>query len=408
MKIKRAYIVLTAAIVLLIFLAAFGRLGLGETALYCLILFLILILARRTGATDTSSLDLAGHEGEEDQVMRAMSDAMAAPCFILDWRGNIIHRNLAASGIVPRAEVGTPIFFAIRHPAFQETIEVARQTRLPETTEFQQIGGGKQWYRAAVAPFQVGTSPNLRNLLLVVMENQTEQRRTETMRVDFIANASHELRTPLTSVIGFIDTLLGPAAKDEAARERFLTIMRAQAERMSNLIEDLMSLSRIELRQHLKPSGRAELGKILDEVVEGLQAQIAEADVTVTVDKKVDEASVPGDHDELFQVFQNVVDNAIKYGASGKKIEVTLKPARLGSTEGFEVAVIDYGPGVAAEHVPRMTERFYRVDAETSRKKKGTGLGLAIVKHIVQRHRGELTIKSELGLGTRVAVFLPK
>ena len=405
MKIKRAYIVLASASVLLLLLAAFGRLSLGETAFYVLVLYLIMIVARRSGAVDAGFVNVDGHEGEEDEVMRAISDAMVAPCFILDWRGNIIHRNLAASGLVPRAGVGEPIFYAIRHPAFQETIEIAQQTRLPETTEFQQTGGNHQWYRAAVAPFQVGAPPHQRDLLLVVMENQTEQRRTETMRVDFIANASHELRTPLTSVIGFIDTLLGPAAKDEEARERFLLI---QAERMSNLIEDLMSLSRIELRQHLKPSGEAELGGIVNEVIEGLQSQTEDAGVTIAFENQTEEARVPGDHDELYQVFLNLVENAVKYGASGHKIDVTLKPARSGSVDGYEVAIVDYGPGVAEEHVPRLTERFYRVDAETSRKKKGTGLGLAIVKHIVQRHRGELAIRSKLGLGTRVAVFLPR
>jgi two-component system phosphate regulon sensor histidine kinase PhoR len=259
------------------------------------------------------------------------------------------------------------------------------------------------WHRLAVAPLRITEETGL---LLLTLRNLTEEKRAEQMRSDFIANASHELRTPLTSLSGFIDTLMGPAAQDAAARERFLAIMRAQASRMSKLIDDLLSLSRIEMRQHVRPGGSVELGLLLREVVEGLAGQAREAGVAVGVNASQAPAMVTGDREELYEVFENLLENAIKYGDAGRRVDVRLAPAdRLGYA--YAVEVVDYGAGIAAEHVPRLTERFYRVDAESSRKKKGTGLGLAIVKHIVQRHRGSLSIRSRLGEGTRVEVLLP-
>src|SRR5690606_7976400 len=220
-------------------------------------------------------------------------------------------------------------------------------------------------------------------------QSLTELKRVDALRSDFIANASHELRTPLASLLGFIDTLLGPAARDAEARARFLGIMRGQAERMSKLIDDLLSLSRIEMHQHLRPTDSVDLAGLLREVCDGLQtqAQAAELEVVLTVP----EVSVPvtADRNQLYEVFENLLDNAIKYGAGGKTVEIAIEGS---DRPGFHhrVAVVDHGTGVAPEHVPRLTERFYRIDAETSRRKKGTGLGLAIVKHIVHRHRGDI------------------
>jgi two-component system phosphate regulon sensor histidine kinase PhoR len=201
---------------------------------------------------------------------------------------------------------------------------------------------------------------------------------------------------------------MGPAAKDMAAQERFLPIMRTQATRMTKLIEDLLSLSRIEMRQHLRPTGKVDLRLLLQEVSEGLSTQAAEAGVKLTADLPDGEAIVTGERDELYEVFENLIDNALKYGSDGGRIDVAL--ALAGDRQGYDflVSVVDYGQGIEAEHVPRLTERFYRVDAESSRKKKGTGLGLAIVKHIINRHRGLLTIKSQPGRGTRVDVLLPR
>jgi two-component system phosphate regulon sensor histidine kinase PhoR len=212
----------------------------------------------------------------------------------------------------------------------------------------------------------------------------------------------------LASLVGFIDTLLGPAARDEAARERFLTIMRGQAQRMSKLIDDLLSLSRIEMRQHMLPSGSVDLGPLLAEVVEGLQPLAKRSEVVLSLASPERAIAVTGARDELYEVFENLIENAISYGGDGGRVDIAVGPVK--NQPGFDIAitVTDHGAGIAPEHVPRLTERFYRVDAESSRRKKGTGLGLAIVKHIVQRHRGKLVIRSTEGVGTTAEVLLPE
>jgi len=337
---------------------------------------------------------------------RALLDAMEAPGLLLDLKENIIYANPAALEELPAATIGTPISFSVRHPALLDALNKARQSGMPQKVAVQQSFPNPVWYSINVAPLDLPYQDEVQSAMLVTVENRTEQRRIEAMRVDFVANASHELRTPLTSLVGFIDTLLGPAANDKEARVRFLKIMQVQAERMSTLIDDLISLSRIELRQHVRPTGRVDLGTILREVVEGLQNQIGQAGVQVNLDLPAAMVEVTGDRNELYEVFENLLDNAAKYGADGKKIDVRLAKVANRQKFSFMVSITDYGAGIAKEHVPRLTERFYRVDAQSSREKKGTGLGLAIVKHIINRHRGLLTITSEVDKGTRVEVLL--
>jgi two-component system phosphate regulon sensor histidine kinase PhoR len=239
--------------------------------------------------------------------------------------------------------------------------------------------------------------------VLLFFRDLTEARRLEQMRVDFIANVSHELRTPLASLVGFIETLQGHAREDPASRERFLDIMRGQAWRMTRLIDDLLSLSRIELREHVAPGGVADLAGIASQMIETLRPMARERGVSITLDSDGQPATVQGDSDELLRVVENLVENAVKYGESGKRVEVAL--ARRARE--IELSVRDYGPGIAHEHLPRLTERFYRVNVADSREKGGTGLGLAIVKHIVSRHRGRLHIESELGAGATFRVIHP-
>jgi two-component system phosphate regulon sensor histidine kinase PhoR len=319
---------------------------------------------------------------------------------ILDRRSVVLFRNRLAAVEFPAVGEGIVLTFALRNPALVGAIDAARQSGASQTVELRQTVPNETWHLVHVAPLAGGDG-----MLAVTLRNQSEMRRVESLRSDFIANASHELRTPLTSLIGFIDTLLGPAAKDEAARERFLNIMRQQAARMSKLIDDLLSLSRIEMRQHVRPTGEVELKALLGEVRDGLETQAKEAGVAVEIAAPT-EIVVTGDSEELYEVFENLIDNAIKYGGDGGKIEVALGPGRNGFAA--MASVTDHGAGVAPEHVPRLTERFYRVDAESSRKKKGTGLGLAIVKHILNRHRGQMTIRSRPGEGTRVEVLLAR
>jgi two-component system, OmpR family, phosphate regulon sensor histidine kinase PhoR len=347
----------------------------------------------------------ADRAGDFPLGLQRFADALPTPCIVLDRRSVVVHTNSAAAAQFPGVTLGVPIALSLRSPVVLSAIESVRRSGRAETVELHQTVPTETWHRVTIAPT---TTPQTGELMLVTLQSLTEERRLDALRTDFIANVSHELRTPLTSLVGFIDTLMGPAAKDTAAQERFLPIMRAQATRMTKLIEDLLSLSRIEMRQHLRPTSQVDLVLLLREVGEGLSAQAAEAGVTLSANLPDGEAVVTGERDELYEVFENLIDNALKYGADGGRIDITLAPA--GQRQGYDylVSIVDYGQGIEAEHVPRLTERFYRVDAESSRKKKGTGLGLAIVKHIVSRHRGLLTIRSEPGKGTRVDVLLPR
>jgi two-component system phosphate regulon sensor histidine kinase PhoR len=223
------------------------------------------------------------------------------------------------------------------------------------------------------------------------------------MRVDFIATVSHELRTPLASLAGFIDTIAGPARNDAAARERFLGIMRDQAGRMTRLVDDLLQLSRVELNEHLPPTDAVDLGALVAHMAEIMAPLARERGVSIRLDIAKDLPNVRGDRDQLLRVAENLIENAMKYAGRGDVV------VRVRQEEGRAVAlsVADQGPGIAPEHIPRLTERFYRVDEAESRARGGTGLGLAIVKHVVGRHRGRLSIESELGKGTTVRIQLP-
>ena len=344
-----------------------------------------------------------------DDAVFAFADALADPCLVLDRRSVVLHANAAAHRQFPSVTNGNPITFSLRNPELVGAIDLAMRSGVVRTVELHETVPSETWDKVVVSPLRRPGREwfaDDNRQLVVTFQSLTELKRVDALRSDFIANASHELRTPLASLRGFIDTLLGPAAKDAAAREKFLGIMRGQAERMSKLIDDLLSLSRIEMHQHVRPTGSIDLAALLREVREGLMMQAKAADVEIRLSLFEGPSTTTGDRGQLYEVFENLLDNAVKYGATGKYVEVSLAPA---GRPGFQhqVTVIDHGPGVEPEHVPRLTERFYRIDADASRKKKGTGLGLAIVKHIVNRHRGQLSFKSKPGEGMRVDVFLP-
>ena len=246
---------------------------------------------------------------------------------------------------------------------------------------------------------------------LVVLSDRTRERRVEQMRADFVANVSHELRTPLASLVGFIETLQGPAADDKPAHIRFLAIMAEQAERMRRLIDDLLSLSRIELVEHQPPADKVQLADVLRQVVAGFEPRLAERQTRLTLNLYEALPLVEADADQFGQVATNLIENAMKYGKTGGHVQVSLAPATPGGNwpagPGLVLSVIDDGPGIARAHLPRLTERFYRVDKARSRNAGGTGLGLAIVKHIVNRHRGHLFVESEEGHGCTFSVWLP-
>jgi two-component system phosphate regulon sensor histidine kinase PhoR len=291
-----------------------------------------------------------------------------------------------------------------------DAVRRATVGRKSERAEFAEHVAPERWFEVIVTPVPVRSDRIGRSepWLLLSFRDLTPIRRVEEMRVDFVANASHELRTPLAALSGFIETLKGPARNDTAARERFLDIMEAQAKRMARLIDDLLSLSRIELAAHVRPETPVELVPIVRQVVDALQMLARDRGVAVSVNAPKEPLVVSGDRDELTRVFENLIENALKYGASGKRVDITLSRAfNLSGGEEALVAVRDYGPGIPAEHLPRLTERFYRVDVAESREQGGTGLGLALVKHIMNRHRGRLTIESRPGEGATFTVRLP-
>jgi two-component system phosphate regulon sensor histidine kinase PhoR len=241
--------------------------------------------------------------------------------------------------------------------------------------------------------------------LLVTFDDVTDRLAIARMRADFVANASHELRTPLASLTGFIETLLGPARNDPVATEKFLNVMLEQARRMRRLIDDLLSLSRAEMRAHSRPTDRVDLVSVLRHIGDAMQPLAAEHSVALAIEAPSEPLEIVGDRDELVQLVQNLTENAIRYGASGEKVDLRLRQRGDGRSAIIEVQ--DYGPGIAPQHLPRLTERFYRVDVGASRQMKGTGLGLAIVKHILTRHRGRLDITSTPGAGATFKVELP-
>ena len=391
-------------------LVLFGELGPVAALVSFLVVVAAVALLPASTITITAPLEASGAPARSDEDgVAAFADALADPCLVLDRRSVAVHANAAARQQFPSVGNGNPITFSMRNPELVQAIDLAMRTGVVRTIELHETLPSETWDKVVVSPLRRPGREWLeddKRQLVVTFQSLTELKRVDALRSDFVANASHELRTPLASLLGFIDTLLGPAARDAAAREKFLGIMRGQAERMSKLIDDLLSLSRIEMHQHVRPTGSIDLAALLREVREGLTMQAKAADVEIRLTLFEGPAITTGDRGQLYEVFENLLDNAVKYGAGGKFVEVSLAPA---GRPGFEhqVTVIDHGPGVEPEHVPRLTERFYRIDADISRKRKGTGLGLAIVKHIVNRHRGQLTIKSKPGEGMRVDVFLP-
>lgn len=345
----------------------------------------------------------------DNDLLPAFVEALGDPGLVLDRNGMVLHRNGAAARQYPNLQVGRVMTLVMRNPDLVAAIEASQRSGEARSFELHETLPSETWDRVVVAPLLRPDRDWFADdgrQVLVTFQSLTELKRVDAMRTDFIANASHELRTPLASLMGFIDTLLGPAARDAAAREKFLGIMRSQADRMSRLIDDLLSLSRIEMHQHVRPTGSVDLSGLLREVREGLQTQAKAASLDVVLTLPEVPVTVTGDRSQLYEVFENLIDNAIKYGADGNCVEVDLTIIDRSGMR-VMVSIVDHGPGVEPEHVPRMTERFYRIDADTSRKKRGTGLGLAIVKHIIQRHRGQMSIRSRPGEGLRVDVLLP-
>lgn len=363
-------------------------------------------------ARATTDAVLALQQSQSDLL-----DSLPDPLFILN-RDLIIQRtNRIARDVFGKNLLGKDLAHILQAPQLHDACILALESGVEQTAEFSIASPIERIFQARIKPllhqgFRAEVKDN--KALLLALNDITTIKRSEQMRADFVANVSHELRTPLASLIGFIETLQGPASKDAAAQQSFLKIMDGQAKSMSRLVEDLLSLSRIEMREHTQPADPVEIEPMLTNLALALQMQLQGKNMRLQIKCDENLPQVRGSADELQQLLQNLITNSIRYGHAGTPIKLTawLEAAPPMSFQGREngavaVSVADEGIGIPKEHIPRLTERFYRVDAARSREVGGTGLGLAIVKHIISRHRGILTIESEIDRGSVFTIYLP-
>ncbi|MYZ49244.1 ATP-binding protein [Propylenella binzhouense] len=405
-RLAAARIPLGATALVLAVGAALGLASLDFAAIaFVVVLFATGFLPRRAIVPGARRAALASGAVWPGTSIKAVVAALQDPAIVLDRTGVVRFLNERASSAFPLTRVGNLLALTFRSPDLVQAITDVLEGRR-SSVQYNEGGQGGRTFSVVFSPIHEPSGGDA--FALVVFDDITDRLAVARMRSDFVANASHELRTPLASLTGFIETLLGPARNDPAVAERFLRIMLEQANRMRRLLDDLLSLSRLEMRVHRRPTESVDVVTALRHVVDALAPVAERYGVEVTLDLPDRPVAVRGEPDELVQVFQNLVENAIKYGASGKK--VAIKAERIcadGGRDQVRVRVRDHGPGIAAEHIPRLTERFYRVDVGASRELQGTGLGLAIVKHILTRHRGTLAIESELGRGSEFTVLLP-
>jgi two-component system phosphate regulon sensor histidine kinase PhoR len=384
-----------------------GALAVGYAIPGFAILTLVGVLALRASEHNKWQPRPAAVLEKANDPLRVIVAGMPDPVIAADRNGCVLALNEGARALAPALRQGEPVSLALRMPELVDAIGRAFARAEQQRVEYSERVPVDRRFETIAMPIRLAPGPGAPDLVLLTFRDLTPLRRAEEMRADFVANASHELRTPLAALSGFIETLQGPAREDAKARERFLDIMQEQARRMARLIDDLLSLSRIELNAHRQPDTPIDLAPIVGQVVDSLQTLARDRAVTVNIEA-AGVLRVLGDHDELVRVFENLVENALKYGASGERVDIRLASAKgLDGEPEAQVSVRDYGPGIAPEHLPRLTERFYRVDVRESRAQGGTGLGLALVKHILNRHRGRLSIESTLGAGATFIVHLP-
>lgn len=379
----------TAGVVYL--LSGSGQAALATLAGGAALLAIVATMDEPAGADEPEE---AGAESPAADEVGDALEGLADPVLIVR-QGRVARANAAARTLLGAHVVGEDARVAIRHPGAAEHLADAAGGE-PRAIELVGLGGLEGRWQMRAAPIAAGT-------LLVHLSNRTGEHAAERMRVDFVANASHELRTPLASILGYVETLQDAAGEEPALRHRFLGIVFDEARRMERLVEDLMSLSRIEADKFRLPSTRVDLAAFAREVCATLATTHGDRGRDIALQAAADVPPVTGDAAQLSQLLHNLIGNAMKYGRAGTPVRVTL--SRVEDLACLVVA--DEGEGIAPDHLPRLTERFYRVDPGRSRSLGGTGLGLAIVKHIVERHRGRLDIASEVGVGTRVTVSLP-
>lgn len=338
----------------------------------------------------------------------AVLDGISDSVLLLDADRTVIAANRAARDLLGDRVEGRDLSLSLRHPEALEAANDALSGRTAKGVEIVMHVPVQRVFMVHATPLPEDIA--LPSRFLVVLHEVTASRNAEQIRADFVANVSHELRSPLTSLIGFIETLRGAARDDADARDRFLQIMSEESQRMARLIDDLLSLSRVEANEHVPPEGRLDISELLAAVADSVSVQAAEKYMPIEIVDPAPQLPVIGEWDELIEVFQNLVVNAVKYGRAETPVRISVSAVdripEVGG-RGLSVAVIDKGEGIAPEDIPRLTERFYRVDKGRSRSMGGTGLGLAIVKHMVNRHRGRLVIRSAIGEGSQFIVYLP-
>jgi two-component system phosphate regulon sensor histidine kinase PhoR len=371
-----------------------------------------LFVARQAKRTSASSSDnTAQHPlGTADRLTEGqlrLFDNIPDPLLHVGPDRTVLAANRGARALFGSALEDRDLAHVMRQPDVLEAAEAVLAGGPGREVQIQLAGSAERHFAVRIEPIaQAGA--------LLLLHDTTQLAKLERMRADFVANASHEMRTPLASLMGFIETLRGPAKDDAVARAKFLEIMQDQARRMARLVDDLLSLSRIELREHMPPTGSINIALSLNALKTTLDRQAETRRMPIILDLAVGLPDIVGDSDELTQVFQNLIDNALKYGKPGTEIRVVAGEAAQvppsfpdPRRRAVAISVTDIGEGIAREHLSRLTERFYRVDVGRSRDLGGTGLGLAIVKHIVSRHRGAMVIDSEVGRGSTFTVYLP-
>ncbi len=408
-KLWSSFWLIVIVAVIMASLVALGDLSVGlALASFCGFVAAVLLLpVQETDQEDAANFAPSPSADLSQTSVSAVLDALPDPGILLSPTGQVVFFNAPAKRIFASLREGSHISSLIRAPEFLDAVSAApRSGRAVSVVYAERVPVGRR-LEATVAPLAQSGEPD--SNILVLLRDFTEGERINQMRTDFIANASHEMRTPLASLRGFIETLQGSAKEDQAARERFLPIMAEQAARMTRLIDALLSLSRLEMNAHVPPSDLVDLNDVLGHARDTLEPLASDNHTSLEVERFAKPAIVRGDRDELLQVLQNLVQNALKYGRPDGKVRIEAKhiPSLNQPARGrFAISVVDDGPGIPAEHLPRLTERFYRVDVDSSREKGGTGLGLAIVKHILNRHRGELAIASTPGQGSTFTVML--
>lgn len=346
-----------------------------------------------------------------NELIAELVAALPMPALMVDQTERIIAANTDAKTLLSQNIEGRHFATILRQPQVIEAIEQSLRIKGPSKTRHLSNDGAQDTTFEVQCRYVNGVGAVSGGAVLATFQDVTHLEQASQMRRDFVANVSHELRTPLTALMGFIETLRGPARDDVAARDRFLQIMTDEANRMNRLVGDLLSLNRVESEERVRPKEAVELKGLIQSTLNTLKPLAEDAGVALTMNAPHAPLVLTGDSDQLRQVFTNLVENGIKYGGSGGSVDVTISSTERDTAmrgPAVRIQITDKGPGIDSIHLPRLTERFYRADNHRSRQLGGTGLGLAIVKHIVNRHRGRLRVESELGKGTTFTVILPQ